>query len=112
MESKRRPGITKSLPSSRKGGDISGKEMTKRAVDVVTQLAKQGIKAAMPSSMSQLLSLENKLKAMNLEKRTSPTKKPTPMSKRQKIAPGSSVALKTGGSVVKKGNFTKRGPCK
>ncbi len=106
MESKRRPGITKSSSTSRKGGDPLGKQMMQKAAQVVTDFAKFGVKVAMPATMAQLISLEQRLSAMKAKK-SKPM--PKPMAK---PATGGTVALKKGGYVTKKGNFTKKGPCK
>ena len=102
-ESKRRPGITKSPPSSKRVGDS---EMMKKATQVVTDFAKFGVKVATPATMAQLISLEQRLSAMKAKK-SKPM--PKPMAK---PATGGTVALKKGGYVTKKGNFTKKGPCK
>ena len=106
-ESKRRPGITKSPPSSKRVGDS---EMMKKATQVVTDFAKFGVKVATPATMAQLISLEQRLSAMKAKKsKPMPKPMPKPMAK---PATGGTVALKKGGYVTKKGNFTKKGPCK
>ena len=103
-ESKRRPGITKSPPSSKRVGDP---EMMKKATQVVTDFAKFGVKVAMPATMAQLISLEQRLSAMKAKK-----SKPKPKPK-SKPMPKPMAKPATGGTVsLKKGGFTKKSPRK
>ena len=72
----------------------------------LTNESKEVAEKLVPATMAQLISLEQRLSAMKAKK-SKPM--PKPMAK---PAIGGTVALKKGGYVTKKGNFTKKGPCK
>jgi hypothetical protein len=88
-------------------------EMAKRAANVIRKLAMLGMPGVkMPQTIIELSRLEKKAQTLQAKKSTPAMKKSAPPKPMAKPATGGTVALKKGGYVTKKGNFTKKGPCK